>query len=71
MQVLVCLNPRLRQQRARKREDLLRATEARLRRIATAARKHKPGPENRDRTLKDLTRPVKPCREASRLGCDC
>ena len=54
--LLVCLNPRLRQQRARKREDLLRATEAQLTRIATAARKHKPGAENRDRTLKALAR---------------
>ena len=56
--LLVCLNPRLRQQRARKREELLQATEARLARIATAARKHKPGPENRDRTLKALARQV-------------
>ena len=54
--LLVCLNPRLQQQRARKREDLLRATEATLTRIATAARKHKPGAENRDRTLKALAR---------------
>ena len=54
--LLVCLNPRLRQQRARKREELLEATEARLTRIATTARKHKPGPENRDRTLKALAR---------------
>ena len=54
--LLVCLNPRLRQQRARKREELLQATEATLARIATAARKHKPGPENRDRTLKALAR---------------
>ena len=53
--LLVCLNPRLRQQRARKREDLLQATEAKLTRIATAARKHKPGAENR-RTLKALGR---------------
>lgn len=54
--LLVCLNPRLRQQRARKREELLQATEAKLERIAAAARKHKPGPENRDRTLKALHR---------------
>ena len=54
--LLVCLNPRLRQQRARKREELLQATEAKLARIATTARKHKPGPENRDRTLKALAR---------------
>ena len=54
--LLVCLNPRLRQQRARKREELLQATEVRLERIAAAARKHKPGAENRDRTLKALHR---------------
>ena len=54
--LLVCFNPRLRQQRARKREDLLRATEATLAKIAAAARKHRPGPENRDRTLQSLGR---------------
>ena len=54
--LLVCLNPRLRQRRARKREELLRATEATLTRISTAAGKHKPGTENRDRTLKALAR---------------
>ena len=54
--LLVCLNPRLRQQRARKREELLQATEATLTRIAATARKHKPGAENRDRTLKALAR---------------
>jgi len=54
--LLVCLNPRLRQQRARKREQLLQATEATLTRIAATARKHKPGAENRDRTLKALAR---------------
>lgn len=54
--LLVCLNPRLRQQRARKREELLQATEAKLARIATTARKHKPGAENRDRTLKAIAR---------------
>ena len=54
--LLVCFNPRLRQQSARKREDLLRATEATLAKIAAAARKHRPGPENRDRTLQSLGR---------------
>ncbi len=54
--LLVCLNPRLRQRRARKREELLRATEATLTRISTAAGKHKPGAQNRDRTLKALAR---------------
>ena len=37
-------------------EELLQATEATLTRIAATARKHKPGPENRDRTLKALAR---------------
>ena len=35
--LLVCLNPRLREERARKREDLLRATEQTLAEIAAAA----------------------------------
>ena len=37
-------------------QDLLRATEATLAKIAAAARKHRPGPENRDRTLQSLGR---------------
>ena len=45
---MVCLNPRLRGERARKREDLLRATEDELRRIAEAAARARPGPKNRD-----------------------
>ena len=36
--LMVCLNPRLRQERARKREDLLTATEAALHRIAASVR---------------------------------
>ncbi len=36
--LMVCLNPRLRQERARKREDLLRATEKILQTIADAVR---------------------------------
>lgn len=36
--LLVCLNPRLREERARKREDLLRATEAILEEIARVVR---------------------------------
>lgn len=37
--LVVCLNPRLREERARKREDLLRATEAILERIAGIVRR--------------------------------
>lgn len=37
--LLLCLNPRLREERARKREDLLRATETILEDIAAAVRK--------------------------------
>ena len=47
--LVACLNPRLRQQRARKREALLAATEAALREIADAAERAPPGPKNRDR----------------------
>ena len=36
--LMVCLNPRLREERRRKREDLLKATEAVLERIAAAVR---------------------------------
>ena len=54
--MMVCLNPRLREVRARKREELLRATEETLREIAAAAARGKPGPDNRDRALKALGR---------------
>ena len=54
--LLVCLNPRLRQQRAQKREQLLRATEKILAEIAASARRHKPNSANRDRTIKRLGR---------------
>ena len=54
--LMVCLNPRLREVRARKREELLRATEETLREIAAAAARGKPGPDNRDRALKALGR---------------
>ena len=54
--LLVCLNPRLRQERARKREQLLRATETILTEIAAAARRHKSNSANRDRTMKRLGR---------------
>ena len=49
---MVCLNPRLREERARKREELLKATEETLEAIAAAAARRKPGPANRDRTIK-------------------
>ncbi len=54
--LMVCLNPRLRQERARKREELLKATEEALEAIAAAAARRKPGPANRDRTIKALGR---------------
>ncbi len=54
--LMVCLNPRLREERRRKREDLLAATEEALAGIAAAAAQRKPGPANRDRTLKALGR---------------
>ena len=47
--LIVCLNPRLREERARKREELLAATEATLAEIATSARRRKPGANNRER----------------------
>ena len=54
--LMVCLNPRLREERRRKREDLLQATEQTLADIAAAAARRKPGPANRDRTIKALGR---------------
>ena len=54
--LMVCLNPRLREERRRKREDLLQATERTLADIAAAAARGKPGPANRDRTIKALGR---------------
>ena len=54
--LLVCLNPRLRQERAQKREQLLRATETILTEIAAAARRHQSNSANRDRTMKRLGR---------------
>ena len=48
--LMVCLNPRLRQERRRKREELLLATEAELHSIADAAARRRPGQANRDRT---------------------
>ena len=53
--LMVCLNPRLRDERRRKREELLQETERTLAEIAAAAR-GKPGQANRDRTLKALGR---------------
>ena len=54
--LMVCLNPRLREERRRKREDLLQATEKTLAAIAATAARRKPGPANRDRTIKALGR---------------
>ena len=54
--LMVCLNPRLRQERRRKREELLQATAETLEAIAAAAARRKPGPANRDRTIKALGR---------------
>ena len=47
--LLVCLNPRLREERARKREDLLRATEAILEEIARVVRQPQSKLRGRDR----------------------
>ena len=52
--LMVCLNPRLRQERERKREDLLRATETELQGIAETAARNRPGPSNRDRINRSL-----------------
>ena len=54
--LLVCLNPRLREERARKREDLLRATEQTLAEIAAAAARRRPGPKSREATAKAVGR---------------
>ena len=54
--LMVCLNPRLRNERRRKREDLLQATEEALEAIAAAAARRKAGPANRDRTIKAIGR---------------
>ena len=47
--LLVCLNPRLREERARKREDLLRATEAILEEIARIVRQPRSKLRGRER----------------------
>ena len=52
--LMVCLNPRLREERRRKREELLLATEAELRDIADAAARRRPGQANRDRMSRTL-----------------
>ena len=54
--LMVCLNPRLREERRRKREDLLEATERTLANIAAAAARRKPGPANRDQAMKAIGR---------------
>ena len=54
--LMVCLNPRLREERRRKREELLEATEETLAAIAAAAARRKPGPANRDQAMKAIGR---------------
>ena len=54
--LMVCLNPRLRAERGRKREDLLRATERRLEGIAESVRRGRPGLRGRDRINRRLGR---------------
>ncbi len=54
--LMVCLNPRLRAERSRKREDLLQATQAELGRIAGLAVRSRPGPALRDRINRALGR---------------
>ncbi len=54
--LMVCLNPRLREERRRKREELLEATEETLAAIAAAAARRKPGSANRDQAIKALGR---------------
>ena len=54
--LMVCLNPRLRTERRRKREELLVATEEVLAGIAAAHASGKPGAANRDRTWKAIGR---------------
>ena len=66
--LMVCLNPRLREERARKREDLLQATEETLSGIAAAAARGRPGPANRDRTVKALGRKASRRRVEKRFG---
>ena len=46
--LLVCLNPRLSEERPRKREDLLTDTETVLREIEDASKRARPGQKNRD-----------------------
>ena len=54
--LMVCLNPRLRAKRARKREELLVATEEVLSGIAAAHARGKPGAAGRARTWKAIGR---------------
>ena len=56
--LMMCLNPRLGEERARKREELLRATGKVLSGIAAAHAKGRPGAANRDRTWKANRRKV-------------
>ena len=54
--LMVCLNPRLRAERSRKREDLLQATQAELVKIGGLAARSRPGPALRDRINRALGR---------------
>ena len=63
--LLVCLNPRLRQERAQNREQLLCATETILTKIVAATRHHKSNSANRDRTIKRLGREAN-CRKVEK-----
>ena len=54
--LMVCLNPRLREERARKREDLLAATEATLEKIALSVRRPGSRLKGRDRIFHRLGR---------------
>ena len=57
--LMVCFNPRLREERARKREDLLRATEAILERIAQIVRRAGSQLRGRDRINRRVGREAK------------
>ncbi len=65
-----CFNLRLREERTRKREDLLRATENELRRIATAAARAKPAPKTRDAINKAPGEGVSRWKMPKHFGCE-
>ena len=56
--LMVCLNPRLREKRARKREELLQATEASLAEIADAIREPRSRLRGRDRINRRVGREI-------------